>query len=484
MTDTQLLPPARELGRYLTGLGRLLDPAAGWYGVFARRDPEGLRACLEGREVPPWDVVESLLRDLAARHGERAVRDAEPRARLLHARAVADHDARPGSRPALRERLELMLREQQRAARRARELEAVARTAAGPPEGAQLSRELAWARDDLARAQARVRELRARLAALPDRPGPGVDPAAGVPGPPAEMRPGAPGEAVPHLSVEAGPEPPAEAVPGLPVEADPEAPAAAVRPRAGARTARPRGARFAGLELSDGPSYADPVTVEPPTARPAAAPRPAPRGARFAGAYAAPDAESGAPDDAPPADPGPAPEARRVATATAHRLARLRATGATGPAHAELCAAATRPAPELPLLLAALEDVGLASDVPVLLWEAAGLPPAGLAAAADALAAAGRSADGTTLLRQSVARPVAEVAATALALLDLGRPGQAGELLAGVARSRTPDEAAALAAADPGALGPLLLAAARAVSRDRHRDLAHALRAAGLTAAP
>ncbi|MER6051524.1 hypothetical protein ABT168_29460, partial [Streptomyces sp. NPDC001793] len=129
-------------------------------------------------------------------------------------------------------------------------------------------------------------------------------------------------------------------------------------------------------------------------------------------------------------------------------------------------------------------DVGLASDVPVLLWEAAGLPPAGLAAAADALAAAGRPADGATLLRQSVARPVAEVAATALALLDLGRPGQAEELLAGVARSRTPDEAAALAAADPGALGPLLLAAARAVSRDRHRDLAHALRAAGLTTAP
>ncbi|MYT30357.1 hypothetical protein GTY73_16365 [Streptomyces sp. SID8354] len=452
----------------------MLDPAAGWYGVFARRDPEGLRACLEGREVPPWDVVESLLRDLAARHGERAVRTAEPRARLLHARAVADHDARPGSRPALRERLELMLREQQRAARHARELEAAARTAVDPPEGVRLSRELAWARDDLARAQARVQELRARLAALPDRPGPVSDAAAGVPGPLAETVPGAPIEAVPR--------PVAEAVPDLPVEAAPEPPAEAVRHRGAARAARPRGARFAGLELPDGPSSADPVPVEPPAAQPAAAPRPAPRGARFAGAYAAPDAKSGAPDDAPPPDPGP--EARRFATATAHRLARLRSTGATGPAHAELCAAASRPAPELPLLLAALEDVGLASDVPVLLWEAAGLPPAGLAAAADALAAAGRPADGTTLLRQSVARPVAEVAATALALLDLGRSGQARELLAGVARSRTPEEAAALAEVDPGTLGPLLLAAARAVSRDRHHDLAHALRAAGLPTAP
>ncbi|HEY9367318.1 MAG TPA: hypothetical protein VIU94_02530, partial [Streptomyces sp.] len=39
-------------------------PGEGWYGVFAARDPEGLRACLDGVEILPWDVVESLLGDL------------------------------------------------------------------------------------------------------------------------------------------------------------------------------------------------------------------------------------------------------------------------------------------------------------------------------------------------------------------------------------------------------------------------------------
>ncbi|MGG2459626.1 hypothetical protein ACO0M4_07345 [Streptomyces sp. RGM 3693] len=450
MTDTQLTSPNVEFANFLTGLGRLLDPATGWYGVFAHRDPEGLRACLEGRELPPRDVVESLLHDLAARHGDQAVRAMGPRARRLHARAVADHDAQPGGRPALRERLELMRRAQRRAARRADELQAAARAAADPPERERLSRELAWARDDLVRAEARVRELRARLAALTDAPVPPVSGAAVAPVPTVGDATGAPGPA-------------------------PESPV---------RAARPRGARFAGLELPDGPPAAEPVPVGPPSPPPAAAP--ALRGARFAGACTTPhETAGGAPDrgpDAPP--PAPEPEARHTATATVRRLAQLRASGASGPAHAELCAATTRPAPELPLLLAALEEAQLASDVPVLLWEVAGLPPARLAAAADALAAAGRTADAAALLRQSVARPVAEVAATARALLDLARPGQARELLAAVARSRTPDEAAALAVADPETLGPLLLAAARAVSPDRHRDLAHALRAAGYPAVP
>ncbi|MCD9904313.1 hypothetical protein LUR56_38290 [Streptomyces sp. MT29] len=46
-----------------------LDPGRGWYGVFTRRDPQGMRSCLDGVEIPPWDVVESLLADLAEVHG-------------------------------------------------------------------------------------------------------------------------------------------------------------------------------------------------------------------------------------------------------------------------------------------------------------------------------------------------------------------------------------------------------------------------------
>ncbi|MYT42789.1 hypothetical protein SRIM_033235 [Streptomyces rimosus subsp. rimosus ATCC 10970] len=155
-----------EFARFLRGLTRLLDETAGWYAVFTLRDPEGMRACLDGTDVPPWDVVESLLHDLAGWRGEYAVRTAGPRARRLHEEAVAAYDARPGAPARLGDRLDMMLRERQYAALRERELRAALLAAAGGPGAARLADELAWARDDHVRSGARARELQGRLDAL------------------------------------------------------------------------------------------------------------------------------------------------------------------------------------------------------------------------------------------------------------------------------------------------------------------------------
>ncbi|MEF3111881.1 hypothetical protein [Streptomyces chrestomyceticus] len=161
--------PVEEFARFLRGLTRLLDETAGWYGVFTLRDPEGLRACLDGRDVPPWDVVESLLHDLAERRGAHTVRTAGPRARRLHHEAVAAYDARPDASARLEDQLDVMLRERQYAALRGRELLAGLRAAAGGPETERLTAELAWARDDHARSGARARELQARIDALTEQ---------------------------------------------------------------------------------------------------------------------------------------------------------------------------------------------------------------------------------------------------------------------------------------------------------------------------
>ncbi|MFG2142289.1 hypothetical protein [Streptomyces sp. NPDC048650] len=437
MSGTQLQDSVVEFAEFLNGLVRRIDPSTGWYAVFAGRDPEGLRACLEGRDVPPWDVVESLLHDLAGLPGEHAGSAARPRAQRLHARAVAGHDARPGARSDLHGRLAAMLYEQRRAARRTDELRATAQAAAGFPEALRLGDELAWAQDDHARAGARVGELRSRLEALDEA---------------AERR--------------------------RPRRESPRG-AAARRP------ARPRGARFAGLEAPEGVGEAKEVEgaeeVEGAGEGGIPAAGPAPRGARFAGAYGEESAGDGAAAGGTRPEAAPVtPEARLAAATAAARLVRLRATGDGGLAYAELCAAAHRAPEEIPLLIAELEHAGLASEVPTLLWEAACLPPAGLAAAADALVAAGRTEDGARMLRQAVTRPAAEVARATLALLDRDRAAPALELLAAFVGARTPQEAAQAAEAAPGVLGPLLLTAAERVSPHRRGDVAHALRAARL----
>ncbi|NBM19135.1 hypothetical protein [Streptomyces sp. GC420] len=600
MQVDQLPAEIREFAQYLEGLSALLDQGGGWCGVFWQRDPDGMRACLEGREVPPWDVVQALLQDLAARHGAEFADRESARAAELHAASAAARDALPDGRHALRQRLELMLREQRAAAERQAGLGDRLRLASNGHEAEQLGIELAWARDDHERATARCAELRARLAALgPAEPkvprqggwfrdeaapgtgpaGPGApaargtgdfDPWARTPNRGGAVAPGGPsgrphsgtpldgrpaggpagyaataagaahhepagdgtGEAtpgaaaaghgmpggpagssghpreVPHhvmrdvtrgtdadtghvpddgaaASAPAGPEPgqasgpvsvqtggPASgAFPGY--EGHGEAPSKPAK-----KKRKPRGARYAWLEEAeeDTPAAVVPVVDVLPEATPDS-----PRGARFAGAA------KEKPGDQKRGVPGPRPEevsgeARRVTAGTVGELLRLRSEGRGGEAHVVLCEAAGWPPDLLPLLAAELHRVGLGADWATLLWEVASQPPERLAAAAAALSAAGREQDCHQLLRQGVSRPAPEIAEALLALDEAGRGEEAQALLDAHIRVRTPEETARIAQYDPRRLTPLLLRAARSVSDERHWDLAHALRVAGISA--
>ncbi|MFF0222190.1 hypothetical protein [Streptomyces sp. NPDC004629] len=169
MAVDQLPGKVREFANYLDGLLARLDQRGGWCAVFWQRDPDGMRACLDGREIPPWDVVEALLQDLAAAYGPDTAGAERERARHLYGAALAAYDARPGARDALGDRLDVMLREQRYAAERQGELGRLL-AAAGTLEAAHALRlDLAWARDDHQRATARCAELRLRIAELDRR---------------------------------------------------------------------------------------------------------------------------------------------------------------------------------------------------------------------------------------------------------------------------------------------------------------------------
>ncbi|MGP4052145.1 hypothetical protein [Streptomyces sp. 2A115] len=169
MAVEQLPGQVREFAQYLNGLLSRLDQGGGWCGVFWHRDPEGMRACLDGSEMPPWDVVQALLQDLAAAYGPRAAGQESERARALHSAALAAYDARPGGRDALSDRLDVMLREQRYAAERHAELGQSLHTAATQQEADSIRLDLAWARDDHERATARCAELRSRMDELDRR---------------------------------------------------------------------------------------------------------------------------------------------------------------------------------------------------------------------------------------------------------------------------------------------------------------------------
>ncbi|WP_338673968.1 hypothetical protein V1460_13500 [Streptomyces sp. SCSIO 30461] len=486
--------------RYLGELTGWLDRDAGWYGVFRRRDPEGLAACLQGAEIPPWDVVESLLQDLGAGRTE------SESARVLHSAAAAAHDLRAGGREALRERLELMGREQVRAAERGRELRRrLALLTADSPDHQALAHELAWVHDDHTRAVARCAELTERLAALrPDPPGGGVESTPGA-GAGSWFHPRGGRIRTPHpdqastVRVDSGPvsgPAPVHVDSGpVPVHADsdqagrnpvdlpqPESSSGGERRRrgwSGPARRRSRGARYAPL---DGADQADPVPGEvaavPVTLSPETGTRP--RGARF-GSFGGPVGAQPAAGPQPQAAVDPSDEpARRAAAETVEVLGMLRAEGRGGEAHAVLCEAATRPAAWLPALGGELLRAGLGADWATLLWEAASLPPGPLAAAARALAAAGSADDCARLLRQVVARPPDEIAEAVLALGVTEGGDEAHALLIAFVRGRTAEDTARLAESDPRVLVPALLSAARTVSPERERDLVHALRVAGL----
>ncbi|MEY9995576.1 hypothetical protein ABIE67_007608 [Streptomyces sp. V4I8] len=169
MSVDQLPARVREFVNYLDGLVARLDQGGGWCGVFWQRDPEGMQACLDGREVPPWDVVEALLHDLAGQYGPGGAAPETERARALHTAALAAYDARPGARDALGDRLDVMLREQRYAAERQAELGRSLASAGSQEQADAIRLDLAWARDDHERATARCAELRTRMAALDRR---------------------------------------------------------------------------------------------------------------------------------------------------------------------------------------------------------------------------------------------------------------------------------------------------------------------------
>ncbi|TGN76490.1 hypothetical protein E5083_14970 [Streptomyces bauhiniae] len=494
----QLTAVAGEFGSYLDGLLSRLDQNAGWCGVFWHRDPDGMRACREGREVPPWDVVDALLRDLAAAYGTVPALAERERARALHAAALVAYDARPGARETLDRRLHATLRERHDADEREAALAQRLAEARTEAEAEALRVDLAWARDARHRATARCAELRDRLsrmarsepsaARVPGQGAPGrtprADASALAPGAPAEgaeyaasgrahyaatpdFAPGGRADAAARASGQAasGRTPHAatsDFAPGAPADARPaasgdhptEAPSKPRKRRRGS-------ARFAGLD-DETPA---------PLILPGAPPdTPDLRGARFAGAEAEIEGEEAA-------TPVPHPDDHRaVAQAVAH-LAALRAGGRSGEAYTLLAEAARWPAVRLPLLADALTH----ADWTTLRWEAAALPPEQLLAAVQALTASDRPEEAHRLLREGAARPPEETGAAVARLQEEGRTRDARTLLDASLRTRTPEDAARLATPDPDRLTPLLLEAARHVSEDHHRALLHALRAAGIT---
>lgn len=540
MTRHELPAEIGAFARYFRGMTALLDPDGGWYAVFRQRDPEGLRACLDGAEVPPWDVVESLLHDLAASHENRPVDRETARASRLHAASAAAHDRLPGGLDALRERLRLMQHEQATAAGRADEVMRRLRLVAeGSPEADQLEYDLAWVRDDYARATARCTELRERLAVVAE---PSNAPAShsthGAHGAPTP-RSSSPAHAAPapeYGSPEARPtaadgwyraeEPVADdqSVFGRSDGGRPTAPDEWFRPEPG-RGGEPRsgdggdrgrdsegwggpdsrrgtgdpgdtgsnpavrpddsqemaqvpgqrrkqrklrGARYAFTDATD-PAAATPITPPAATA--------APRGARFGGAQGSGKARDG---DSEGGMTRQQSEARRAALDTVAVLVRLRAAGRSGEAHVVLYEAAAGPAEQLPFLAAELHRAELGADWASVLWEVSSLPPDRLAAAAGALAMAGRDADCGVLLRQGISRSAEDIGEVVSALGDAGRAQEVQALLGAFVRARTPEDAARIAAVDPPRLVPLLLEAARGVSTTNERDLARALRSAGI----
>ncbi|MFG2126226.1 hypothetical protein ACGFNV_00245 [Streptomyces sp. NPDC048751] len=511
MTVDQLPGQVREFANYLDGLLARLDQGGGWCGVFWQRDPEGMQACLAGREVPPWDVMEALFQDLAVAYGPRVAAEEQERARSLRVAALIAYDARPGGRDALGDRLDVMLREQRYAAERQAHLGHMLAAAATREEADAIRLDLAWARDDHERATARCTELRSRMAELDRRAGAGQIRDAQVIRRGSAARSGDGREPVtdqygygasdtgthdqyaPRPSeasaVGGGPGAPQSAAAGklasdtapvaAPVEADPPAtaPTPTPAPIPKQRKRRRGSARFAGMVEEDvvAPAAVAPTDV-PSLPAPAATNGRTPRGARFAGAAEAdvlPERQGDAVGDG---------TARRDTAETVERLVRLRAESRSGEAHALLVEIAHWPAARFPLLAAELQHAGLGADWATLLWEAASLPADRLVAAADALSAAGRTADGEQILRQGVARPAPEIGEAVLGLAVQGRQREVRALLDAYVRVRTPEEAARSVDADPRTLVPLLVEAARGVSDERHWDLVHALRVAGHTA--
>ncbi|MEV4332047.1 hypothetical protein AB0K02_16195 [Streptomyces sp. NPDC049597] len=502
MAVHQLPAEVGAFARYLEELTGRLDPAGGWYAIFRQRDPDGMRACLQGVEIPPWDVVASLLHDLATPAGQAHAEREWVRARALHAAAAAAHDRLPGGREALEERRELMRGEQAYAAARAGEL---LRSLAGEPEGTaeaeRLTHELSWMRDDHARATSRVTELTSRLESLPrpsswfaqvrpDAPEPaalsgpagaaeqrtdgprptGMPGAAGKaaaygqtgttrtdgPGAPGSRgRSGGPGGAEPRGYGDPGSEGPRSgpaAGLGAPSAADPygtgvrEAPVATgVAAEDAWAAARPGTA--AGVQETDpgAPNAgAAPGTAAGGPGERVRGKRKARRGARFAGVD-----DDGGGTVAVPVLPvtGDVPRGARYGGAAAAP----EPVPSPGPAPAHESEGADRAARETVAALGRLRAEGRGGEAHVVLCEAAARPPGWLPALAAELHRGGLEADWGTLLWEVASQSAAHLAAAADALTAAGRPDDGRQLLRqGVSRPAEEIADTAIALTDEG----------------------------------
>ncbi|MGW3862278.1 hypothetical protein ACWEDZ_12385 [Streptomyces sp. NPDC005047] len=483
MAVEQLPRRVGDFTRYLTGLLTRLDQGAGWCGVFWQRDPEGMRACLDGREIPPWDVVEALLQDLAGRYGAAAAEAGTEPARALHAAALTAYDSLPGARDALRDRLDVMLREQRYAAERETRLtRTLSHPDTTPETAASLRLDLAWAHDDHTRATARCTELRSRLTALDAvrRGSGGIRADAGPPTPATgPTRPVPPGADAPAHA--AGPETPASASdasapggvsegPGGVVPAHRLAPAA--EPEDSAPAFGTSAQRSAPTEPREGPASAygtsapdrvsrtpanasrmsrdgahahgsappedparlpgAPTPTTPPVPTPTTPPRnPAPKqrkrrrgGARFAGGVDA---------DVSPVVPGqvPVPVAPGRRTPRGARFAGAEEAGEQPvPSAPDVPGEGDRAAVDAVVEgVARLRAAGMSGEAHALLAEAALGPAARFPLLAARLERAGLGADWTTLLWETASLPAGPLVAAADALALAGRAADAEQVL-------------------------------------------------------
>ncbi|MEU8930296.1 hypothetical protein AB0D30_10455 [Streptomyces sp. NPDC048409] len=484
MTVDQLPGRVREFANHLDGLLARLDRDGGWCAVFWQRDPDGMRACLDGLEVPPWDVVASLLQDFATAYGPETAARAAERTRRLHAGALAAHDARPGAREDLGDRLDAMLRERRYAAERLAQLGRAHGAARSRAEADSLGIDLAWARDDHERASARCAELRDRIARWERRaaahpPPRAADPTSTIHTAPASAAYADPGSAAYTDSGAApysAPAPGTDAVPGSPgytdsgpLQAAPgpahdfSAPTQAFSGPAHAASAP----AHAALEST---TWADPAPAAHSDSGPApdAAPVP-PAQATPASAHLLP--EPGAPDGIPPGDEPPEGRGQVVAKRRKRRRGSARFAGlaedeaAPGPppgappetvpvaaagrrtprgarfAGAAEAPAGPEPAPEeadeaagqaVTDAVARLERLraeGRTGEAHALLAEAAHWPAPRFPLLADALHRAGLDADWATLLWETASLPAARLVAAADALTAAGRTADGRQVL-------------------------------------------------------
>ncbi|MEW2049163.1 hypothetical protein [Streptomyces sp. NPDC005476] len=474
MAVDQLPGEVREFASYLNRLLSRLDQGAGWCGVFWQRDPDGMQACLEGREMPPWDVVEAVLQDLAAEYGTAVAAQQAAQVRPLHAAALAAHDARPGGRDALGDRLDVMLREQRYAAERLAELSRRLPAADTQEQADAIRLDLAWAHDDHQRATARCAELRHRMTESDRLPATGPtrahsphtapNPASGPTGrpaaDPAHEAPAAYGTAGRAARPAAGayeasdgygtarPTVGAHEAPAAYGTAEPTArPAAGVHVASGghgaAESAGGRGDHRYEAEVpgagASGPGPG-PVGDAGDVPAPAAVPKQRKRrrgSARFAGLAEDEDTAAVAvPPDGLPAAPVPAPTGRRTP-----RGARFAGAAAgkgerrSEPQREPLDEAARRETVETVERLVRLRGEGRSGEAHALLVELAYWPAARIPLLAAELQRAGLTADWTTLLWEAASLPADRLVAAADALVAVGRTADGEQILRqGVAR--------------------------------------------------